>query len=320
MASDPLRPDPNIPLFAIPRVVPPPPPPRPSGPSISLTASPPGRDLLLRTLRPILSELSADALAFGRTAAYLWGVDVHPRGTSVTRERLRVALPPGVRGASRHGVVVHRELIPYPDRSLIEGVRVTAPARTALDLAAEAGCPYRATALLDRFLARGALRRGRLLSTLRRHPRSSLPGLALAVGLSDGGSGSPAESWARVLLYRAGLPRPVTQCRVETARGRFHADLGWPDQRVALEYDSAEHHSSRVELERDRRRYSAMTHAGWEVVSIGMHDLRTHPERLLRRVRDLLLDRGWRPSPTARERVRRAVRRIERDPPRLDEG
>ncbi len=197
---------------------------------------------------------------------------------------------------------------------------MTAPARTALDLAAEAGCPYRATAVLDRFLARGALRRGRLLSTLRRHPRSSLPGLALAVGLSDGGSGSPAESRVRVLLYRAGLPRPVTQCRIETARGRFHADLGWPDQRVALEYDSAEHHSSRVERERDRRRYSAMTDAGWEVVSIGMHDLRTHPERLLRRVRDLLLDRGWRPSPTARERVERAVRRIERDPPRLDEG
>ncbi|GAA1466323.1 hypothetical protein NE857_09515 [Nocardiopsis exhalans] len=66
----------------------------PSGPGSPLAGLPPDHDLLLRTLRPVLAHLSADAVAFGRTAAYVWGVDPHPRGTAVTRDRPHVALPP----------------------------------------------------------------------------------------------------------------------------------------------------------------------------------------------------------------------------------
>lgn len=285
-----------------------------------LDAAPPHRDLLLRTLRPVLAELSADAVTFGRTAAYLWGVDLYPRGIKVTRTRLHVAVPPSVGRPARQGVLPHRELVPERDRTLFQGVRVTTPVRTALDVTDGAPCLYTATATLDRFLALGLVRRDQVRAALPHHPRGARSRLRSAVRLSDPGSQSPAESWARVLLCRARLPRPLTQCPVETEQGRFHADLGWPDYRVAVEYDSAAHHSTPWQRARDRLRREAMEGAGWEVVSIGMHDLQRRPARLLRRVRGSLLERGWNPSSVDRNRIRWLIGRIESRPPRLVRG
>ena len=307
----------SIPLFARPRGAPPPPTRRPEGPSAPLGAPPPDRDLLLGVLRPVLAELSVDAVAFGRTAAYLWGVDVHPRGIRATRTRLHVAVPPGVEKVSRHAVVPHRELLPPSDRTLVAGVRVTTPARTALDVAHGAESLYGATAALDRFLALGLVDPQGLSEALSRHPRGARPRMRRAVDLSDPGSHSPAESWTRVMVCGARLPRPRTQCPVETVQGLFHADLGWPDHRVAVEYDSAAHHCARHERARDRLRHRAMADAGWLVVSIGVHDLQRRPARLLRRLRDALFERGWDPPRAERERIRWAIRRLESRPPRL---
>ena len=281
-----------------------------------LGTPPPDRELLSGVLRPVLAELSGDAFAFGRTAAYLWGVGLYPRGTRVTRTRLHVAVPAGVEKVSRHSVIPHRELLAPADRALLRGVRLTTPARTALDVAHRAENLYGATAALDRFLALGLVDPQGLGAALSRHPRGARPRLRRAVYLSDPGGRSPAESWTRVMVCASRLPRPRTQCPVETAQGLFHADLGWPEHRVAVEYDSAAHHSARHERARDRVRYRAMADAGWLVVSIGVHDLQRRPARLMRRLRDALLARGWNPTRAERERIRWAIRRLETRPPR----
>lgn len=292
----------------------------PPGPGAPLTGPPPDHDLLLRTLRPVLAHLSADAVAFGLTAAYVWGVDLYPRGTAVTRNRLHVAVPPGIEGAARAGVVPHRERVPASARTRVQGVRVTAPARTALDVAAGASSLYSATAALDRFLSLRLTTEERLRAAVLTHPRRTQRRLRQALRLTDPRSQSSAESWARVLLHQADLPKAQPQCPVLSGQGLFHADLGWAPYRVAVEYDSAEHPSSRHELARNELRYKAMEEAGWLVISIGVYDLCAHPAGLLRQVLAALTDRGWSGPPERVEGIWRAIHRFERQPPRLGGG
>ncbi|MFE1167078.1 endonuclease domain-containing protein [Nocardiopsis sp. NPDC058789] len=289
---------------------------RPGQPSL-LGGPPPDHDLLLRTLRPVLAQLSPRAVAFGRTAAYVWGVDLYPRGTSVTRRRLHVAVPPGVEGAARSGVIAHRECVPESERTRVSGVRVTTSARTALDAAAQSGTLYAATAALDRFLALRLTSRERLRAAALTHPLRARGHLRRALGLADGRSQSPAESWTRVLLHQVGLPRPLPQCPVSTVEGEFRVDLGWPAYRVAVEYDSAEHHSLPIDRARDRLRYRAMAEAEWIVISIGVYDLCSRPAGFLRQVLAALTDRGWSGSPERTVRVWRSIHRVERRPPTL---
>ncbi|WP_017569986.1 hypothetical protein [Nocardiopsis halotolerans] len=277
----------------------------------------PDRSLLLRTLLPIVGPLSSEAVVCDVTASYVWGVDLHPAGTRATRTRPHVAVPRGVR-TSGVPVVTHHEPVPTGDRTEVEGVRLTTPVRTAADVAARAPSVFMATARLDAFLSRGLVTRADLVHATRR-PRSQrqLRRLRTALRYSSELSQSPAESWTRVLVLEAHLPPPVPQCPVATDEGLFHADLGWPDQRVALEYDSMEFHSSTVALASDRVRYAAMRAQGWEVISASVHDLQLRPGRLLRRVLHTLSRQGWVCPADHLGRVRERVRAYELDPPRL---
>lgn len=277
----------------------------------------PDRSLLLRTLAPILGLISADALACDVTAAYVWGLDLHPVGTRVTRTRLHVSVPRGLR-TSGMPVVAHREPVPAADRTLADGVRITTPVRTAVDVATRAPSVFAATARLDGFLSRGLVTRRELLAAAQR-PRTErrLRQLRTAVRYSSELSRSPAESWARVLVLEAHLPPPVPQCPVVTDEGVFHTDLGWPDHRVALEYDSLEFHSSPPARARDRIRYRAMRARGWEVLSASVYDLQCHPGRLLRRVLHVLARQGWSCPPQDLQHIRNRIRAWEKAPPRL---
>ncbi|WP_047871520.1 hypothetical protein [Nocardiopsis sp. RV163] len=277
----------------------------------------PERSLLLRTLAPIVGTISPDAVVCDVTASYVWGVDLHPAGTRPTRTRPHVAVPRGVR-TSGVPVVAHREHVPAADRDVVEGVRVTTAVRAAVDVAARAPSVFAATARLDAFLSRGLATEGDLLRAVRRTRSQRQSGqLRTALRYSSALSRSPAESWTRVLALEALLPPPVPQCPVPTDEGVFHADLGWPDQRVALEYDSPEFHSSTVAGASDRVRYAAMRARDWEVVSASVYDLQLRPGRLLRRLLRSLTRQGWSCPPEHLELIRGRVRAYEREPPRL---
>lgn len=280
----------------------------------------PDRSLLLRTLLPILGLISATAVADDVTAAYVWGVDLYPHGTRPTRTRLHVSVPPGVSTAGAP-VVAHREPLSPGDRTAVEGVGLTTPARTAADVAARAPSVFVATARLDAFLARGLVT-GDEVARAALAPRSGRRRGQLRTALSYASalSQSPAESWTRVLVLEAGLPPPVPQCAVHTRDGTFRADLGWPSQRVALEYDSLEHHSSPGALAVDRARYAAMREQGWEVVSVSVYDLRQRPDRLVRRVLHTLTERGWACPPPRLRHVRERIRGYAARPPLLFES
>jgi len=66
----------------------------------------------------------------------------------------------------------------------------------------------------------------------------------------------------------------VPQHRIEH-EGRFVArvDFGWPEHKVAVEYDGA-WHGEKGQFARDRRRLNRLRAAGWTVVFVTADDLR----------------------------------------------
>ena len=81
---------------------------------------------------------------------------------------------------------------------------------------------------------------------------------------------SRRETWLRLLLIRAGFPRPETQIPVYDEYGQLVAelDMGWRDIKVAAEYDGDHHWKNVRQIERDIRRYEDVTQQGWIEVRV----------------------------------------------------
>ncbi len=92
--------------------------------------------------------------------------------------------------------------------------------RTRLDLARRKPLGM-AVAHLDALGNATRLSAGEILRVAKHHPGSpGLPRLGSALGLYDPGAASPKETWLRLLVIRAGYPRPRTQIPVRSPDGR----------------------------------------------------------------------------------------------------
>lgn len=114
--------------------------------------------------------------------------------------------------------------------------------------------------------------------------RRGMKAARAALDLVDGGAQSPKETWLRLLLIRAGFPRPQTQIAVRNEWGwaEAHLDMGWQDIKVAAEYDGDHHLTSRYHYRKDILRHEKVQHRyGWIVVRVVAED---HPADIIRRV------------------------------------
>ena len=109
----------------------------------------------------------------------------------------------------------------------------------------------------------------------------------MALDLNDAGAQSPKETWLRLLLIRAGFPRPQTQIRVVSADGyrQYYLDMGWEDLMLAVEYDGDHHRVDRARFAYEIERSEDIAELGWLVVKVAA---RSHPADVLRRVQ-----RAW---------------------------
>ena len=107
--------------------------------------------------------------------------------------------------------------------------------------------------------------------------------------LVDGGAESPQETRLRLLLVRAGLPRPETQIALRELRIRV--DMGWREWRVAVEYDGVQHWSDRRQRSWDIERIALLEEAGWVVVRVSA-DMMSRPQVIVERVRAKLRAAG----------------------------
>ncbi|SRX93359.1 hypothetical protein [Actinoplanes friuliensis DSM 7358] [Mycobacterium shimoidei] len=190
-------------------------------------------------------------------------------------------------GRSAPGIRTHRDRIDDDEIELVAGVPATSPVRTALDL----GCWYpmsKAVAGIDALArATGIVVANVELLTRRYAGRRGIRRARRAADLFDAGAQSPKESWLRVILMQAGLPRPQTQIPVYDGFGDAFAylDMGWPELKVAVEYDGEQHRQDRIRYSWDVRRHERLQRCGWIVIRVLAGDREAD---ILRRVRAAL--------------------------------
>jgi very-short-patch-repair endonuclease len=231
-----------------------------------------------RRARAAARLLLPGAVVTGRSAAVLWGVDLAGPDDAV-----EVAVTAACRAGAVRGLVVTRRLLRNDDVVERCGVRVTTPLRTALDLARIEPLEE-AVVCLDRFIRAGRVGLAEVRDGARTLTGPGCRRVRRAVELSDGLAESPQETRVRLLLHASSLPRPVAQFEVRDVADRFVArvDFGWPEQKVALEYEGV-WHGERQNVARDRNRLNRLAAAGWTVVFVTAADLRD-PVQLIARI------------------------------------
>jgi hypothetical protein len=117
--------------------------------------------------------------------------------------------------------------------------------------------------------------------------------LRQALELSEERCASRPETSTRLLLGRAGLPKPTLNTDV-LHRGKFigRPDIQYPDYKVELEYQSA-YHRSAEQYEEDINRRRRFEEAGWIVVELTAKLVYGNPQEAIRRVVHALRSRGW---------------------------
>ena len=179
------------------------------------------------------------------------------------------------------GVLTRRDVLLDDEVTAIAGLLVTTPERTAFDIGRRE--PRRlAVARLDALTRATGLKIGDVISVAERHPGArGLRKLETALELVDGGAQSPQETYLRLILVEAGLPRPRTQIPVITEEETYYLDMGWEDCMVAVEYDGEHHWTDPVQYRKDARRLETLQRLGWIVIRVVAGD---QPAEILRRV------------------------------------
>lgn len=157
---------------------------------------------------------------------------------------------------------------------VVDGMRVTTPARTALDVARHHPLDPALTTI-DALLRASRTKVADVELLADRHSgRKGIRRIRRALTLVDPGAESPRETWLRLLVVRAGFPRPETQIPVVDQYGQIVArvDMGWADLRIAIEYDGDHHWTNRRQLANDIRRTELLRELGWVVVRVTAED------------------------------------------------
>lgn len=231
--------------------------------------------------RAAAMTLPADAIITGRSAATLRGtplagaqddVDVLVNRDKYMNRRA------GVRCWSRTSA---------PDEHNVEnGLRVATPTRAAFDILSrysiKFGVAYLDALLHDRMVDSadlGGFLANRTYYGGRRAKR--------AFALLDPRAESIPESVLRVTLNLHGL-RPTPQLRVyDGSEFVARVDLGFPHQRLAVEYEGA-WHADPEQHRRDRNRLYKLRHCGWTVIVVTAQRLHGDAEGIVAEIRHAL--------------------------------
>lgn len=216
-----------------------------------------------------LLALGDDAALADCSAAVLCGL--LPAGAG---DRLIHVVVPKERRISLPGVEVHRSrILERRDVWTREGLPMTSPARTLLDIAPVTNDRQLELAF-DRGIVSRVLKRAHVEDVLSRAGgHRGRRRLAAVLERQTGGATvtrSEAEERVLALIRAARLPEPIVNATV----AGYEVDFFWPQERFALEVDGYRFHSARSAFERDRRRDNDLRKVGvttmrttwWQVV------------------------------------------------------
>jgi hypothetical protein len=189
------------------------------------------------------------------------------------------------------GIRTWADAIAEDEIEFVGGIRTTTPARTALDLARREPLDP-AVAAIDALLRATRTKVADVELLAARHQGDKgIRNARVVLDLVDPGAESPRETWLRLLIIRAGFPRPETQVPVIDEFGQIVArvDIGWSELKIAVEYDGEHHWTDRRRLAHDIRRTELLMELGWIVIRITAEDA---PETIRRRIGAAFVKRG----------------------------
>lgn len=241
-------------------------------------------------LQAVLHRLPPGAVFSGRTAAWIYGLDQPPCSP------IEVTVPQSTGVWARAGIAVRRANLGAADVAVWRNHPVTAPVRTAADLGRRLPL-VEAVVALDQalhaqLLVDDDIRRWIAGNAGRRGVRRLRERLELAQPAAE----SPMETRLRVLLVRAGLPRPQSQVEIFDHSGAFigRVDLYYPGARLAIEYDGDNH---RERLQYDLRRQNRLIATGLTLLRFTAADVLGNPASVVAQVRAALQARKQAPAP-----------------------
>lgn len=185
------------------------------------------------------------------------------------------------------GIRVHRtQSLARQDIRTRNGIPVTSPARTVLDLAGSLDELELEAAMLIAFKKQG-LRTSQMQDVIARYPYAK--GVARLRALLDQpqtlhDTRSLYERRLLRLLHEAELPLPVTNVNVA---GHL-VDALWPDLKLVVEFDSWGHHGGRDSFETDRLRDQHLAATGHQAIRITARQINDRPYALVARIASVI--------------------------------
>lgn len=202
-------------------------------------------------------------------------------------------------------LTVHSDTLSDGETQVIDGMVVTTPARTAFDLGRR--LPFvDGVQRIDALMNATHVKVEEVLALAEGYRGArGVRRLRLILEYVDGGAESPYESSTRIMLVTNGFPEPETQIEVADASGTVFArlDMGWPEYRVAVEFDGAQHWTDSEQRSWDIDRQAMLEALGWTVIRVSAGLLHGRRQVVVDRVRAALLARGCRMGPGRAERA-----------------
>ncbi|MEY9775034.1 hypothetical protein [Arthrobacter sp. MW3 TE3886] len=273
------------------------------GRGIRVQSPTPGLPLCVR-VRPFI-EVNERCAASHFTAAELGSLPV--RQQKEAAPMYHVIRPEGAAHLNRPHVIVHRMKLYDDEITLLDGIPITTPERTWLDLAemltvdqlvvAGDSCVRMPRPELDgRDVPLCSLQD--LQRMIDRHKgKRGLRKAKEAIALIRVGSDSPQESLLRLAIVRAGLPEPELNVPIIDDAGTRHhePDLSYRKYRIGVEYEG-ELHGEEGQIVRDIARSEKYTALSWTEVRISKRHMHDDAKAAVAKVRAALLQAGWRPG------------------------
>ncbi|CAA9375006.1 MAG: hypothetical protein AVDCRST_MAG75-448 [uncultured Propionibacteriaceae bacterium] len=243
-------------------------------------------------MRAALAWAGPDAVLTGRSAARLtfWPdcpsptIDITHSRANTPVTRVTLALPSQSK-RSRGGFEVECRRIPAELVRCYRGMAVTAPALTAVDLAADMS----GGDVIDRALRSRSATLAEMHQAFHLQPRrTGNPARAALLRDSRDEPWSEAERLQHRLLRAAGISGWRTNVAVQVGKVGYIADVLFERCRLVLEIDGWETHGTRQAFEYDRVRRNELVLAGYVVLNFTWRQLADDPTWVIACIRQAL--------------------------------
>lgn len=247
-----------------------------------------GRLTRRQEMRAALLYAGDDAVLSGVTVLELYGLKFVP-----TDRRVHL-LVPIARRVRPHAAVVVERTRHMPDSLTREGLATVPLSRASVDAARDAAARD-ARALLAEVVQRRLTTVDRLSAELDvTHKRGTADVRAALATIAGGAASAPEVDLVQICERSALLPAPTMNHPITVDGRRIVADACWPEVRLIVQVDSTEHHGFGRDAEQTTRRRTALTAAGWTVLSVSPARLLDDPDGVLRDIEAAYLTAGLR--------------------------